>query len=88
MTVGRNYLLEKPSGPSEPKRLFDQWVIPLIVNFASRCEFALDDASRRTGLRPSIVLSTGIAALVTLIWAVVRGRTPTRKLEDLHKRLL
>jgi hypothetical protein len=88
VTIGRNYLLEKPPGPSAPKRLFDQRVIPLVVNLASRCEFALDDASQRTGVRPSFILFAGTAVLVAVTWSLARGRTSTKKPGDSRTALL
>jgi hypothetical protein len=74
MLIGRDYLLEKPPGPSAPKRFFDQRVVPLAVNMASSLEFALDDAARRTGLRPVVILSATTVTAALLVWRLVRSR--------------
>lgn len=76
MAVGKDYMLEKPPGPSASKRFFDQRVVPVAVNAASRLEFALDDAARSTGLRPSVILSASVTALALVGWLLVRNRPP------------
>ena len=66
MIIGRDYLLKKPSGPSEPKLFLDTKLVPLVVNMAGRLEVALDRVSIRTGLRPAVVL-TGLAGLASMV---------------------
>ena len=66
MIIGRDYLLKKPSGPSEPKLFLDTKLVPLVVNMAGRLEVALDRVSVRTGLRPAVVL-TGLAGLASMV---------------------
>ena len=77
MIIGRDYLLEKPPGPSAPKQFLDQRVVPLAVNMASTLEFALDNAARRTGLRPAVILSATTVATALLAWCFVRSRPST-----------
>jgi hypothetical protein len=74
MTVGRDYLLKKPSGPSGPKLFLDTRVVPLAVNVAGGLEVALDRAAHRTGLRPAVMLA-GIASLLSLAaWRMLGTR--------------
>ena len=74
MVIGRDYLLEKPSGPSAPKLFLDTQVVPLAVNIAGGLEVALDRAAARTGLRPAVIL-TGVVGLASLaLVRVLRGR--------------
>jgi hypothetical protein len=80
--IGRDYLLKKPGGPSAPKRFLDTQVVPMVANVAGRLEVALDQASVRTGVRPSVILAgvTGLASLVLL--SLLRGRRAARPWED------
>lgn len=75
MTIGRDYMLKKPAGPSAPKLFLDTKIVPLAVNIAGGVEVALDRASVRTGVRPSVILAgvTGILSLVLL--RLLRHRT-------------
>ncbi len=66
MIIGRDYLLKKPSAPSKPKLFLDTQVVPLVVNMAGGLEVALDRASERTGIRPSVILG-GIASLLSFV---------------------
>jgi hypothetical protein len=66
VTVGRDYMLEKPSGPSAPKLFLDTKIVPMAVNAAGSLEVALDRASARTGIRPSLIL-TGLVGLASIV---------------------
>jgi hypothetical protein len=75
MTVGRDYMLEKPPGPSLPKWFIDTRIIPIGVNIAGSLEVALDRAAARTGLRPSVILVGAVGlACVGLAGAMRRSR--------------
>jgi hypothetical protein len=75
MVVERDYMLKKGAGPSSPKLFLDTRVIPLVVNLAGALEVALNHASTRTGVRPSVIC-TGVATLGIL--AVLRLRRGSR----------
>ena len=62
MVVGRDYMLKKTTGPSMPTLFFHSRIVPGAVNFAGALEVALDRASIRTGVRPSLIC-VGVAAL-------------------------
>ena len=66
MLVDRDYMLKKSSGPSSPKLFLDTKVIPLAVNAAGWIEVALDRASRRSGVRPAVILA-GTAGLLSCV---------------------
>ena len=75
MAVGRDYLLEKPRGPSAPKLFLDTKVVPLIVNVASGLEVALDRAAARSGLRPAVIVAGVTGALSLIFFRLVRKRS-------------
>ena len=81
LTIGRDYLLKKPAGPSAPKLFLDTQVVPAVVNMAGGLEVALDRASARTGLRPAVILAgvTGVVSLVVFRLLSGRGRAADRR---------
>ncbi|MBP0493677.1 hypothetical protein [Roseomonas indoligenes] len=81
MTIGRDYLLRKPAGPSAPKLFLDTQVVPAAVNVAGSLEVALDRASVRTGIRPSVILAgvTGVISLALFRIFSDRSRRPGRR---------
>ncbi|ACB25718.1 hypothetical protein SR39_18980 [Methylobacterium radiotolerans] len=80
MAVGRDYLLRKPSGPSNPKLFLDTQVVPLAVNIAGSLEVALDRAAARTGVRPALILAgaTGLIGLGLVRLLTRRGAAKGR----------
>ena len=72
--VGRDYMLEKPSGPSAPKLFFDTRVVPLAANGAGELEGWLVRSSARLGVRPAVMLAglTGLASLA--LFGLLRRR--------------
>ena len=66
MTVGRDYMLKKPAGPSAPKLFLDTQLVPLAVNLAGGVEVAVDRLAVRTGVRPSVVVA-GFAGLLSFV---------------------
>lgn len=74
MLVDRDYILEKPRGPSVPKKFFDQRVVPLAVDASGALEVALVRAADRSGVRPYIILSVSLAALTLSALAVLRRK--------------
>lgn len=86
MTVGRNYMLHKGSGPSAPKFFLDTQVVPRLVDAAGGAEVALDRAARATGVRPSLLLAGAAGALslaaARALRAVSAGRRATHARSD------
>jgi hypothetical protein len=83
VTIGPDYMLRKPSGPSAPKLFFDAKVVPMAVNVAGAMEVVLDRASVRTGVRPALLL-TGLlglasAGLLLLPWRKMVHRASYRE---------
>ena len=74
MTVGRDYLMKQSSGPSAPKLFLDTRIIPGAVNVAGSVEVALDRAAQRTGLRPAVILTSGVAAAFLTVLSLWRKR--------------
>lgn len=74
MSVGRDYLLKKPSGPSAPKLFVDTQLVPLAVNIAGELEVALDRASTRTGVRPGVILAVVAAFISFVMLGLMRNR--------------
>jgi hypothetical protein len=74
MTVGRDYLLNKPSPPSAPKLFLDHQIVPRVVNAAGAVEVALDRASVRTGIRPAAIVAGGVGLLSLTAFYFLRGR--------------
>ena len=72
--VGRDYMLKKPDGPSKPKLFLDIQVVPRVANVAGALEVALDRASVRSGLRPSVIVAclAGLLSFGFIGW--LRGR--------------
>lgn len=77
MVVGRDYMLKKSSGPSSPKFFLDTQLVPLAVNVVGAVEVALARASRRSGVRSSLI-SAGIAGLGLFV-ALNIWRTRSKK---------
>jgi len=86
MTVGRDYMLHKGSGPAAPKFFLDTQVVPRLVDAAGGAEVALDRAARATGVRPSLLLAGAAGALslaaVGALRAVSAGRRTTHAPSD------
>lgn len=77
MIIGRDYLLEKPPGPSAPKLFLDTQVVPAVTNVAGGLEVALDRAAARTGVRPAVIL-LGVAGFASLVLFRLFGRRSVR----------
>lgn len=75
MIIGRDYLLKKPEGPSAPKLFLDTRIVPLATNIASSVEVALDRASVRSGVRPSIILAGAVGAASLVAFYLLRNRS-------------
>lgn len=74
MTIGRDYMLKTPDGPSKPKLFLDTQVVPRIANIAGGVEVALDHASVRMGVRPSVILA-GVTCLLSFgMFGLLRNR--------------
>ena len=74
MTVGRDYMLKKTTGPSAPKFFIDTELVPRLVNAVGRGEVMLDRSAVRLGVRPSILVAGAASALALLILGTRRGR--------------
>lgn len=74
MTVGRDYMLKKTTGPSAPKFLIDTQIVPRLVNAVGRGEVLLDRSAVRLGVRPSVLVAGAAGALALLILGTRRGR--------------
>ncbi|KQO57286.1 hypothetical protein [Sphingomonas sp. Leaf257] len=74
MTVGRDYMLKKTTGPSAPKFFIDTQIVPRLVNAIGRGEVLLDRSAVRLGVRPSILVAGAAGALALLILGTRRGR--------------
>jgi hypothetical protein len=72
MVVGRDYMLEKPSGPSAPKLFLDTKVVPAAVNSLGSLEVVLDRASARTGLRPGVLLAGAVGLASIALYRLLR----------------
>ena len=55
-------MLKKSEGPSEAKLFFDTRAVPLAANLAGSLEVALERASVRSGIRPSLILAACLGA--------------------------
>ncbi|MBB3692171.1 hypothetical protein [Sphingomonas sp. BK580] len=82
MSVGRDYMLRKGSGPSAPKVFLDTQVVPRLVDAAGGAEVALDRAARATGVRPSLLLAGATGALSLAAAAALRAVLPGRGAGD------
>ena len=74
MIISRDYMLKKPEGPSKPKRFLDVHVVPRVANIAGAMEVALDRASVRLGVRPSLLLVCLAGLLSFGLIGFLRGR--------------
>lgn len=74
MTVGRDYMLKKTSGPSASKFFIDTQLVPRLVNAIGRGEVMLDRSAVRLGVRPSVLVAGVAGALVMLVFGIRRGR--------------
>lgn len=63
MSVSRDYMTHKGSGPSAPKLFLDTKVVPRLVDAAGTVEGRLDRVARATGMRPSLLLACAVGAL-------------------------
>lgn len=79
MTVGRDYMLHKGSGPSAPKFFLDTQVVPRLVDAAGGAEVALDRAARATGVRPSLLLAGAAGALSVAAAGALRAVSGRRR---------
>ncbi|KMO34970.1 hypothetical protein VQ03_22755 [Methylobacterium tarhaniae] len=65
MLVTREYMLEKPSGPSKPKLFLDQVVVPGLANAAGAVEAGIERlvivARRNPALAVGVVAGLGLA---------------------------
>ena len=74
MTIHRDYMLKKPSGPSMPKRFLDQRLVPLAVSAVGVLEVELYRVSDRTGIRPALLMTGLMAGVSFLLLSRWRGR--------------
>ena len=65
MTVGRDYMLKKTTGPSAPKFFIDTELVPRLVNAVGRGEVMLDRTAVRLGVRPSVLVA-GAAGILAM----------------------
>jgi hypothetical protein len=72
MLVDRDYMLEKPSGPSMSKLFLDQAVVPALANTAGAVEGGIERVVVATRRNP--LLAVGIVAGIGLALAMVRPR--------------
>ena len=77
--ITRDYLLEKPRGPSAAKVFLDQRVIPAAIDAAGACEVALERASQRTGLSVPVLLAGAGGLLALVAWRGWRAGAPGRR---------
>ncbi|HJO65255.1 MAG TPA: hypothetical protein QF469_07930 [Sphingomonas sanguinis] len=74
MTVGRDYMLKKTTGPSAPKFFIDTQIVPRLVNTVGRGEVMLDRSAVRLGVRPSILVAGAAGVLALILLGTRRGR--------------
>ena len=74
MTVGRDYMLKKTTGPSAPKFFIDTELVPRLVNAVGRGEVMLDRTAVRLGVRPSVLDAGAAGILAMLVFGAGRGR--------------
>lgn len=74
MTVDRDYMLKKTSGPSAPRFFIDTQLVPRLVNVIGRREVMLDRTAVRLGVRPSVLVAGAAGVLAMLAFGAGRGR--------------
>lgn len=74
MTVGRDYMLKKTTGPSAPKFFIDTQLVPRLVNAIGRGEVMLDRSAVRLGVRPSVLVAGAAGVLAMLAFGAGRRR--------------
>ncbi len=72
MLIDRDYMLEKPSGPSTSKLFLDQTVVPALANTAGAVEGGVERVVVATRRNP--LLAVGIVVGIGLALAMVRPR--------------
>ncbi|WP_428970233.1 hypothetical protein ACQR50_06275 [Sphingomonas sp. Xoc002] len=77
MTVGRDYMLKKTTGPSAPKFFIDTQIVPRLVNAVGRGEVLLDRSAVRLGVRPSVLAAGTACVMAVLLLGIPRGRRGT-----------
>ena len=78
MTVGRDYLLNKPRRPSGVRSFLHTRIVPLAVNAAGTLEAALERVSVRTGVRPAALLAASTGVLTLTLFYLARRRAASR----------
>ncbi|WP_428970430.1 hypothetical protein ACQR50_07455 [Sphingomonas sp. Xoc002] len=77
MTVGRDYMLKKTTGPSAPKFFIDTQIVPRLVNAVGRGEVLLDRSAVRLGVRPSVLAAGAACVMAVLLLGIPQGRRGT-----------
>jgi len=75
MSVGRDYMVKKTTGPSVPKLFLDTRIIPRLVNTAGGAEVLLDRVATRTGLRPLLILAGAAGGVALFAIGALRRRS-------------
>ncbi|WP_454280651.1 hypothetical protein [Sphingomonas sp. Marseille-Q8236] len=78
MTVGRDYMLKKTTGPSAPKFFIDTQLVPRLVNAIGRGEVLLDRSAVRLGVRPSVLAAGAACVMAVLLLGIPRGQRGAR----------
>ena len=74
-TVPKSYMLEKPPGPGKAELFLHQTVVPLAIDVAAAGEIAIQGLSRRTGVKPSVIVGSIAGGLVLLGIALRQARS-------------
>ena len=74
MTVGRDYMLKKTTGPSRAKYVLDTKVVPGLVNAAGGAEVLLDRAAVRLGQRPAVLVAGAAGLAAALLFGALHRR--------------
>ncbi len=77
--VGKDYLLEKPPGPTAPVRFVHQQVMPVMIDIAGAGEVALQRLSNRLAVKPAAILGGLAGAGAIFILAALRRRQRMRQ---------
>ena len=72
MTIDRDYMLRKTTGPSRVKYVLDTRVVPRLVNTAGTAEVWLDRAAVRLGQRPAVLVAGAAGLAGALLFGVLR----------------